>query len=203
MALIALSAGLAIAKLIPGDHAVIASGILTVLYKAMRTFVKVRASADAAMVEIAAMESGSSGAPAVGSTSNAQPPTSNVQGGEAVRTVDSLFPGAAKTAEEDSETVNRVRHGFASPSVLATIVWIASALLLAFVFAGCASTSVYRGGQKIFTTQADAGQLEFHDGGTSLTVQGLNHSTPTRAGGSVIGTAGSAVTAAAAAIIAK
>lgn len=54
--------------------------------------------------------------------------------------------------------------------------------------AGCAQTTVFRNGQPILKTQANAKLLVFQRGDTYLRIEGLNHSTPTRAGGSVIGT---------------
>jgi hypothetical protein len=71
------------------------------------------------------------------------------------------------------------------------------------MLAGCASTTVYRDGKPILKTQADAKSLAFSQGDTSLKVVGLNHSTPTRAGGSVIGTTGTAVAGAATAVLTR
>ncbi len=68
------------------------------------------------------------------------------------------------------------------------------AALLAFALTACASTTVYRNGKRVLNTQANASLLVFHQGDTDLRIEGLNHSTPTRAGGSVIGTAGTALT---------
>lgn len=75
-------------------------------------------------------------------------------------------------------------------------------LLLPFLFCiGCAQTSVYKNGQRVFATQANASLVVFHQGDTDLRIEGLNHSTPTRAGGSVIGTAGTAAAGVAATIL--
>jgi hypothetical protein len=74
--------------------------------------------------------------------------------------------------------------------------------LIAILFSGCASTSVFKNGQKILFTQANANSLEFRQGDTFLKIEGLNHSTPTRAGGSVIGTTGTALTGVAGAVVA-
>lgn len=61
--------------------------------------------------------------------------------------------------------------------------------LLPFLFlCSCANTVVKRDGKVVLWTQANASTLEFHSGDTSLKMTMMNHSTPTRAGGSVIGT---------------
>lgn len=83
------------------------------------------------------------------------------------------------------------------------LIRIALACLFS-ALAGCASTTVRNAsGQTILHTQADAQDLEFHQGDTSLHVVRLDHSTPTRAGGSVIGTTGTAVAGAAAAVLTR
>lgn len=61
-------------------------------------------------------------------------------------------------------------------------------LILCLLIVGCAQTTVYRNGQPILKTQANAKLLVFRQGDTFLRIEGLNHSTPTRAGGSVLGT---------------
>lgn len=77
-------------------------------------------------------------------------------------------------------------------------------LLIAFLFTGCASTSIYENGRKVFTTQANANELSYVSAqGSTLKVSGLNHSTPTRAGGSAIGTAGTAIVSGITAAVAR
>lgn len=68
-------------------------------------------------------------------------------------------------------------------------------LLLTAFLPGC-QTTVYRDGKPILRTQANAKRVEFHQdakGATSLVIDGLNHSVPTRAGGSVAGTVGTSI----------
>lgn len=49
---------------------------------------------------------------------------------------------------------------------------------------GCASTTIYEGGQKVFTTQADMVNVKFRTAsGTTFSADLVNHSTPTLAGG--------------------
>lgn len=48
---------------------------------------------------------------------------------------------------------------------------------------GCASTEVRENGQRVFRTQADAQSIELTTKNTHLVMQGVNHSTPTLAGG--------------------
>lgn len=66
-------------------------------------------------------------------------------------------------------------------------------LPLALVLSSCAHTIVRKNGRVILDTQANARLLVFKQGDTYLYIDGLNHSTPTRAGGSVVGTAGTAI----------
>ncbi len=73
--------------------------------------------------------------------------------------------------------------------------------LLPLVFVGCAQTTVFRNGQPILRTQANASLVVFSQGDTALRIEGMNHSTPTRAGGSVIGTTGTAAAGVATAIL--
>lgn len=75
--------------------------------------------------------------------------------------------------------------------------------LLSVFFVGCAQTSVYRNGQCVFRTQANASLIVFHQADTDLRIEGLNHSTPTRAGGSVIGTASAGATSLATALLTR
>ncbi len=77
------------------------------------------------------------------------------------------------------------------------------AALLALMLCGCASTSVYRDGKRILFTQANATHLEFRQGDTSLVIDGMDHSTPTRAGGSVAGTIGASLAAMSAKVLTK
>lgn len=171
VALIVLSNGMAFANLVPGEHAVVASMVLATVYKCVRTYVKVRLSKDAAMVEMERIVSESENNALTGSD--------------------------AKNGRDDV-------RGSASMGALAAVCILGGLALLAVAFlSGCASTNVYRGGRKILSTQADAAQLEFRDGNTSLKVVGLNHSTPTRAGGSVVGTAGTAVGGVATALLSQ
>lgn len=76
-------------------------------------------------------------------------------------------------------------------------------ILAGLLCSGCAFTRVKENGQEVFYTQANAKHLIVRTArGSTLEIDGLNHSTPTRAGGSVAGTIGSAavsgITAAAA-----
>lgn len=73
-----------------------------------------------------------------------------------------------------------------SPLALVILALAAWAL---FYLTGCASTTVYKDGEPVFFTQSNARVVDFRNGDVSLHIEGLNHSTPTRAGGSVIGTA--------------
>lgn len=66
-------------------------------------------------------------------------------------------------------------------------------LILCLFGAGCAQTVVYRNCKPILKTQANAKSLVFRQGDTYLRIDGLNHSTPTRAGGSVAGTIGTSI----------
>jgi hypothetical protein len=62
-------------------------------------------------------------------------------------------------------------------------------LCLPLLLIGCASTTVSEGGHKVFTTQMNCAEMEYRSpAGSYLRVRGMNHSTPTRAGGSVLGT---------------
>ncbi len=68
------------------------------------------------------------------------------------------------------------------------LVIIALVLLAGcFLFTGCA-TRVYENGHLVLETYGDATGMQFSTGRTSLTVSRLNHSVPTRAAGSVVGT---------------
>lgn len=71
------------------------------------------------------------------------------------------------------------------------------------LFASCAETQVYRNGQLALRTQANASLLTFHQGDTDLRIEGMNHSTPTRAGGSVVGTAATGLAGVATAVLSK
>lgn len=78
--------------------------------------------------------------------------------------------------------------------------------LIAFVamlLTSCAQTQVYRNGQCVFKTQANASLVVFHQADTDLRIEGMNHSTPTRAGGSVIGTAATGATGIATALLTR
>jgi len=62
--------------------------------------------------------------------------------------------------------------------------------LLCAALSACAYTRVAEGGKTVFITQANATEVEFRSAnGSYLHMRGVNHSTPTRAGGSVVGTA--------------
>lgn len=66
-------------------------------------------------------------------------------------------------------------------------------ILLSLLFCSCASTSVYENGKPVLKTQMNARRVVYRSpAGSYLEVEEMDHSTPTRAGGSVIGTAGSA-----------
>lgn len=74
--------------------------------------------------------------------------------------------------------------------------------LLTVLFGACASTEVRENGRVVFKTQMNCAYMEYQSPSRSrLIVHGMNHSTPTRAGGSVIGTIGTAVTGVAGAVI--
>lgn len=75
--------------------------------------------------------------------------------------------------------------------------------LLVLAFTGCANTVVKRDGKVVLWTQANASTLEFHSGDTSLKMTMMNHSTPTRAGGSVIGTTATGATGVITALVTK
>lgn len=77
-------------------------------------------------------------------------------------------------------------------------------LFLCFLFVGCAQTQVREAGKVVFTTQMNCASMSYRSAaGSTLTVTGMNHSTPTRAGGSVIGTTGTALVGVATAIATK
>lgn len=62
-----------------------------------------------------------------------------------------------------------------------------AAALLALFLVGCASTTFYHNGQKVLATQANiTGLVVTKDG--ELRADKVDHSTPTRAGGSAAGT---------------
>lgn len=75
-------------------------------------------------------------------------------------------------------------------------------ILLGLALVGC-ETKVYKDGNLILKTQANAKSLVFRQGDTYLKIDGMNHSTPTRAGGSVLGTGLSGATGVATAILTK
>lgn len=66
-------------------------------------------------------------------------------------------------------------------------------LILALFAAGCSTTVRNSQGVTVLKTYANADIIAFKQGDTSLYMKKMNHSTPTRAGGSVVGTAGSAI----------
>lgn len=69
------------------------------------------------------------------------------------------------------------------------------------LLSGC-STTIKEHGQVVFHTQANLTNVNFSTpAGTHFHADKVDHSTPTRAGGSVIGTTGTAVTGAATAIL--
>jgi hypothetical protein len=62
-------------------------------------------------------------------------------------------------------------------------------LILCLATVGCAHTEVRENGATVFKTQMNAKRLTYRSpAGSYLSVEGMNHSTPTRAGGSVLGT---------------
>lgn len=72
------------------------------------------------------------------------------------------------------------------------------ALLACFVFGACAQTTFYRNGQRVAHFQGDMRGMTFRsssDGTIEWIATAVSHSTATRAGGSVVGTAGTAVAA--------
>jgi len=71
-------------------------------------------------------------------------------------------------------------------------------VLIAVCCTGCATSTLYSRGVKVAVLQGDLTGSTFHyaaDGSIDWTVARVSHSTATRAGGSVVGTAGSAVAA--------
>lgn len=64
-------------------------------------------------------------------------------------------------------------------------------LLFALLLCGCTSTTVFKDGQPVLRTQANARLLTFRHGDIELRIEGLDHAVATRAGGSVVGTAAS------------
>lgn len=74
---------------------------------------------------------------------------------------------------------------------------------LCLILPACAHTVVKKNDQVILDTQANADLVEFRQGDTSLKMVKMNHSTPTRAGGSVIGTAATGATGIATAILTR
>lgn len=56
-------------------------------------------------------------------------------------------------------------------------------LVVAFLLTGCAHTTIWEGGKKVFTTQADAENVDFSTSSTRFHADKLNHSTPTLAQG--------------------
>jgi hypothetical protein len=68
----------------------------------------------------------------------------------------------------------------------ALVIFLGIAVLL-FAASGC-STTVYRNGKPALKTYADATNIKLGADG-SFSADRLNHSTPTRAAGSVVGTA--------------
>lgn len=74
--------------------------------------------------------------------------------------------------------------------------------LLPLLLIGCAGTQVRENGKIVFRTQMNCAEMEFRSpAGSYLKVRGMNHSTPTRAGGSLIGTTGAAMTGVAGALL--
>jgi len=63
-------------------------------------------------------------------------------------------------------------------------------IFVCLLFTGCAFTEVSdpKTGKRVFYTQADATNITYTGPGYSFHADRLNHSTPTRAGGSVAGT---------------
>lgn len=76
-------------------------------------------------------------------------------------------------------------------------------LLLCFFLTGCAQTQVFRNGKCVFKTQANASLVVFHQADTDLRIEGMNHSIPTRAGGSVVGTAATGAASIATAVLTR
>lgn len=68
-------------------------------------------------------------------------------------------------------------------------------ILATAALSGCAQTAAYKDGRCIFRSQANAKLITFRNADIELRVEDLDHSTPTRAGGSVVGTTGAAVMA--------
>lgn len=76
-------------------------------------------------------------------------------------------------------------------------------LVIPFLSVGCASTEVWQNGQRVFRTEMNCRYMALNTSPSrsSLIVHGMNHSTPTRAGGSVLGTGLGGVTGVAGALI--
>lgn len=71
--------------------------------------------------------------------------------------------------------------------------------LLALLFTGCATSSFYSHGRKFADIRADLTDVSIHyaaDGSIDFRATRMNHSVPTRAAGSVLGTAGTALSGA-------
>lgn len=65
--------------------------------------------------------------------------------------------------------------------------------VLAIMLNGCASTTIRNSaGVAVLHTQANMRNVAFRSGDTSFTADVVDHATATRAGGSLIGTAGAA-----------
>lgn len=60
--------------------------------------------------------------------------------------------------------------------------------LVVFLSAGCASSTFYNGKDRILKTQANITGLSITKGDYALKADRIDHSTPTRAGGSAMGT---------------
>lgn len=56
-------------------------------------------------------------------------------------------------------------------------------LLAALLLSGCAHTTVFVDGRKVFATQADSENVTYRNGSTYFHADRLNHSTPTLAQG--------------------
>lgn len=70
------------------------------------------------------------------------------------------------------------------PPISAHIICLIILAAVCYALAGCAQTKVREGGKTVFSTQANADELEYRSpAGSYLHIRGLDHSTPTLAGG--------------------
>ncbi len=61
-------------------------------------------------------------------------------------------------------------------------------VLLCLLMSSCSTTLYHPNGKPKFRTYGDSASIAYQDKTTTLQVTGLDHSTPTRSAGSVVGT---------------